>query len=67
MSKELGTLTDTGSRGVDMTVTRYWGGEAGVCIQLTAITEEGDIGYVQLNEDDLWALKFLLEVSDEQG
>lgn len=66
MSKELGILTNTGSRGVDMTVTRYCGGEAGVCIQLAAEQEDGDWGYVQLNEDDLEALKFLLEVCDEQ-
>jgi hypothetical protein len=57
MSTFLGTLENTGSRNVDMSVVRYWGGDAnGVCLQLTATTEEGDAGYVQLNPSDIVAL-----------
>ncbi len=62
MSTELGTLKDTGSRGVDLTVTRYWGGEAGYCIQLTAEQEEGGIGYVQLSQEDFENMMELLGV-----
>ena len=61
MSTELGTLSDTGSRGVDMIVTRYWGGDAGECIQLTAEQEDGDWGYVQLSEQDFEALESLIK------
>ena len=57
MSTDLGNLKDTGSRNVDMGVTRYSGGKKnGLCIQLTAQMEEGSPGYVQLNASDIVAL-----------
>jgi hypothetical protein len=57
MSTFLGTLKNTGSRNVDMSVVRYWGGNAyGACLQLTASTEEGNVGHVQLNASDIVAL-----------
>lgn len=57
MSKDLGTLEDTGSRGVDMGVTRFYGGaKNGTCVQLTAVMEGGENGYVQLNASDIVAL-----------
>ena len=61
MSTELKTLKNTGSRGVDMLVTRYYGGEQGVCLQLTAEQEEGGVGYVQLNKKDIIQLVNLWE------
>ena len=67
MSTELGTLEGTGSRGVDMIVTRYWGGITGECIQLTAEQEDGDWGYVQLSLVDFVRLIELAEACDEQG
>ena len=67
MSTELGTLNNTGSRGVDMIVTRYSGGEAGACIQLTAAMEDGGWGYVQLSVADFERMLELMEVYDEQG
>lgn len=57
MSTDLGNLKDTGSRNVDMNVTRFSGGaKNGLCIQLTAVMEEGSHGYVQLNASDIVAL-----------
>lgn len=56
MSTEIGVIEGTGSRGVEMGVTRYFGGEAGVCIQLTAQQEEGRAGHVQLNAADIITL-----------
>lgn len=57
MSTDLGNLKDTGSRNVDMNVTRYSGGEKnGLCIQLSAQMEDGSTGYVQLNASDIVAL-----------
>jgi hypothetical protein len=53
MSTELKVLKNTGSRGVDMQVTKYSGGKQGVCFQLTADQEEGGVGYIQLNKKDL--------------
>ena len=54
MSTEIGTLKKSGSRNVDLQLTRYYGGrDKGVCIQLTAEMEEGKIGYVQLSAKDL--------------
>jgi hypothetical protein len=66
MSTELGTLEDTGSRGVDMLVTRYGGGEAGMCIQLTAEMEDGLTGYIQISAYDMVRITQMLEVYDEQ-
>lgn len=57
MSTDLGTLKDTGSRNVEMSVTRFSGGvKNGLCVQLTAQMEEGSPGYVQLNASDIVAL-----------
>lgn len=57
MSTDLGNLKDTGSRNVDMNITRYSGGaKNGLCVQLTAQMEEGSTGYVQLNASDIVAL-----------
>ena len=53
MSRELKTLKRTGSRNVEMFVTKYWGGKNGTCLQLTATQEEGLTGYVQINGNDL--------------
>lgn len=63
MSTEIGTLKNTGSRGVDMSLTRFWGGDNnGVCVQLTATMEEGEGGYVQLSASDLIALYPILKM-----
>lgn len=56
MSRDIGTIKSTGSRGVDMSLTRYWGGPAGPCIQLTALTEDDEYGYIQLSAADIVAL-----------
>lgn len=62
MSTEIGTLHSTGSRNVDMYITRYWGGvENGVCVQLTAKQDEEDMGYIQLSVHDLLVLIPLLQ------
>jgi len=54
MSTNLTTIKNTGSRNVDMDLTRYSGGEKnGVCLQLTAMQEDGKYGYVQINAKDL--------------
>ena len=59
MSTTIGKLKNTGGRGVDMEVTRFWGGERGVCIQLSAEQDEGMWGYIQLNKRDFKRLKKL--------
>jgi len=57
MSIELGKLHKTGSRKIDLDVTRYWGGDdVGLCIQITGEQEEGGYGYVQLSANDIVAL-----------
>ena len=57
MSTELGFIKHTGSRNVELQVTRYFGGEKnGLCLQLTGTTEEGSTGYVQLNKKDILCL-----------
>jgi hypothetical protein len=62
MSTEIGTLRNTGSRNVDMNITRYYGGkDKGVCVQLTAEMEEGRAGYVQLSAKDL---RYLISILD---
>lgn len=54
MSKELKPMKHTGSRAVELSVTRYYGGEnVGRCFQLTGEMENGRIGYVQLNKKDI--------------
>lgn len=53
MSTQIATLHNTGSRRVDLDVTRYSGGPAGTCYQLTGEEEEGRTGYVQLNIADI--------------
>lgn len=52
MSTNIMIINNSGSRGVDLHVTSYSGGRK-QCIQLTAETEEGDMGYVQLSTRDL--------------
>jgi len=70
MSTEIGTLKKSGSRNVDLQLTRYYGGtDNGVCIQLTAEMQEGRTGYVQLSAKDIVTLipilnKYLIEYSD---
>ena len=57
MSTELGRIENTGSRGGEMMVTRYFGGtKVGPCLQLSAQQERGDWGYVQLSASDIVAL-----------
>ena len=57
MSTELGTILRSGSRSVDLKVTRFGGGiKTGLCLQLTGLMEEGTIGYVQLNKKDMLCL-----------
>ena len=52
MSKTLGSIENSGSRGVELDIVKYWGGDKhGVCIQLTGKMEDGKIGYVQLREN----------------
>lgn len=53
MSTEIGTIINSGSRGVGLSLTRYWGGEAGACLQLTAKQDDGAYGYVQLSASDI--------------
>lgn len=53
MSTEIGVLTESGNRNVDLSVTRYYGGSKGVCVQLTAMQEDSRYGYVQLSVADL--------------
>jgi len=54
-----------------MSLTRFWGGKAkGVCIQLTAVMEEGECGYIQLSASDIIALlpifkKYILDFALE--
>jgi hypothetical protein len=64
MSKQIATLNNTGSRGVDLDVTRYSGGPAGTCYQLTGEEEEGSIGYVQLTQEDI--IKLCAIIINEQ-
>lgn len=72
MSTEIGNLQDTGSRGVELNLNRYWGGDKrGVCVQLSAITEEGEHGYVQLSAADIISLlpilkKYILDYEMER-
>jgi hypothetical protein len=61
MSTELGILKSTGSREVNLYVTRYWGGKKGVCVQLTAVQEDNTHGYVQLSCSDILALLPILK------
>lgn len=56
MSTELGYIKRTGSRNIELSVTRFWGGKNGTCLQLTGTTEEGITGYVQLNKKDMLCL-----------
>jgi hypothetical protein len=57
MSTELGFIKHSGSRVVELQVTRYSGGiKNGMCLQLTGTTEEGYTGYVQLNKKDMLCL-----------
>jgi hypothetical protein len=64
VSTELGTLHNTGSRKVDMTVARYWGGTE-PCYQLTAQQENGDWGYVQLTRNEIALLLALAHAFEE--
>lgn len=56
MSRDIGEINGTGSRDVTLHITRYWGGNAGSCMQLTALMENGEYGYVQLSAADAIAL-----------
>jgi hypothetical protein len=60
VSTELGTMHSTGSRKVEMKVTRYWGGTE-PCYQLTAKQENGDCGYVQLTSNEIALLLALVD------
>ena len=53
MTTELNPMKRTGSRNVELSITRFWGGKNGMCLQLTGIMEEGSHGYVQLNKRDM--------------
>ena len=73
MSVDIGFLKNTGSRGVDLQVTSYFGGlKKGVCVQLSAEMEEGSKGYIQLSADDIVTLipilkKYVVEMNQECG
>lgn len=57
MSREIGTIKDSGSRGVDLHITRYYGGnKRGQCLQLTAIKENGEYGCIQISAADAIAI-----------
>lgn len=57
MSREIGTIKDSGSRGVDLDLNRYFGGDGiGQCLQLTAIQENGEYGYIQISAADAIAI-----------
>lgn len=67
MSRELGTISNTGSRGVDMTVVSYWGGEEKErCLQLTAPMQSGGYGYVQLTIAELRLVLAIAELADAE-
>jgi hypothetical protein len=54
MSTDLGYILNTGSRNVELKVTQYGGGiKNGLCLQISGITAEGTLGYVQLNKKDI--------------
>lgn len=54
MSTELKPMKNTGSRNIELLVTRYYGGiKNGTCLQLTGPMEIGGCGYVQLNKKDM--------------
>jgi hypothetical protein len=57
MGTEIGVLKNTGSREVELSLTRYSGGcKNGICVQLTATQEDGISGYIQLSTADIIAL-----------
>ena len=67
MGTELKPLKNTGSRGIELSVTRYWGGDKhGTCFQLKGEMEEGGIGYVQLSKKDIRVL-YGLTLPDEEN
>jgi len=37
----------------DMSVTRFWGGDRGNCIQLTRVNENGIYEYVQISAPEM--------------
>ena len=54
MATEVLTKENSGSRGTSLNATVYAGGkENGKCVQLTQRMENGELGYVQLTENDL--------------
>jgi len=54
MSTQICTLHKTGNRHVKMTIARYYGGlSVGPCLQLSASMENGEMGYVQLSNQDI--------------
>ena len=53
---ELRKMKRTGSRNIDLSAVRFYGGKNGMCIQLTGKMEEGGYGYVQLNKKDMVSL-----------
>lgn len=57
MSTELKTMQHTGSRDVELRLTRFYGGEkVGTCLQLTGPMEMGGVGYVQISKKDMLRL-----------
>ena len=56
MSREIGILKNTGSRKIDIQITRYNGHDWGPCLQLTAPMEDGFDGYIQLSARDAISL-----------
>ena len=62
MSKDIGVIKKSGSRGVELFLTRYWGGDKnGYCLQLSALQEDGVHGYIQLSTSDIMALLPILK------
>jgi len=56
-------MKHTGSRAVELSVTRYYGGEkVGRCFKFTGEMEDGRIGYVQLNKKDIKKLIKIAEI-----
>ena len=62
MSTEIGVLKNSGSRNIELFLTRFWGGNhKGLCVQLSAIMEGGITGYIQLSTSDIIAILPLLK------
>ena len=65
MRERVGRISEAGHRREDLTIEVYNGGvEAGGCVQLTQMGEDGAYHYVQLRKADLHSLIKLLVLQD---